>query len=990
MLRICFFLLLMLSLLGETDARSAFVERYNVSYLNIGHGLPSNYIDDIYEDQRGFIWVSTHGGGLVRYDGYTFLNFGVGHADTPFKSSYCHNTTEDNMRRLWISFDEYTGVLDLSTMRPVVPACATTALATKLKSVLGERSMRVYTDRSGRVWIATRRNLYAVGFDGSGKVNAIWQRPCRGGAPDVPLKEVEGIGMLTYDDGRLLCFRLPAHQSGISQLKEAALPKTMTYPRNVFVTDMRYHGGRLWLATNQGLFASGATPIIYRHTAEANSLAHDFVTSLAETADGHLLVGTLAGMDIMENGRFEHCSMVGPAGETGTNFVNCLLSAHGMVWVGTESGGMVKLSPRQLTIRNYTHTTSTGSISANAVNAIYASADGTLWVGTVEGGLNRMAPGTTDFVHYTTRNTRLSHNSVSAFAADGAGTLWVGTWGGGVNRMNLANPAGLAPISVADPRYAAPLSFVGALAYDPYNRALWIGTNDGIFYQDLATGTIREPFAGCRDIHGCIGSLVDRTGTLWMGCLDGVVKIDLRHPKHGRFAHQQLRYKLDDPRSGVIDKITCFCQTADGTIWLGSSGYGLYRREVDSKGSERFRSFTVAGGLANNSVKGIAQDKLGRLWVATDHGLSLLCPKTENFTNFGEEDGLQSSQFYFNGAVTAPDGRLLLGTAKGLTIIEATDSLRPQSGRLSFTQLQVNGQTVWGGSKYIDEDISMAREINVGEGDKSFSIAFSALNFMGERHGQYLCRMMGYEDRWTQLQAGEHAVCYTSLPPGHYTFVVRYMSGSGNGHMEEARINVVVTPYFYKSWWFVVICLLAAAGVAVWAYRRRMAMMRRQERERILEPIERALSESDTPQLLQKRIEAIMDNQRRYTQSKEKAIESDREDVGRNQADFVERVVSIMEQNYANADFGVSELSEAMHISRSVLSKRLNAEMGMPPTQFIRNYRLEIAKKLIEENLADRNITEVAYRVGFNDPKYFSRCFAKLYGVSPSAYRPEK
>ena len=97
-----------------------------------------------------------------------------------------------------------------------------------------------------------------------------------------------------------------------------------------------------------------------------------------------------------------------------------------------------------------------------------------------------------------------------------------------------------------------------------------------------------------------------------------------------------------------------------------------------------------------------------------------------------------------------------------------------------------------------------------------------------------------------------------------------------------------------------------------------------------------------------------------------------------------------MEDNYENPDFGVTELSDALKISKPSLSKQLNTEIGVSTNEFIRNYRLEISKNLIEQNIANRNITEIAYRVGFNDPKYFTRCFSKLYGVAPSSYKGGK
>jgi AraC-like DNA-binding protein len=61
----------------------------------------------------------------------------------------------------------------------------------------------------------------------------------------------------------------------------------------------------------------------------------------------------------------------------------------------------------------------------------------------------------------------------------------------------------------------------------------------------------------------------------------------------------------------------------------------------------------------------------------------------------------------------------------------------------------------------------------------------------------------------------------------------------------------------------------------------------------------------------------------------------------------------------------------------------------MSTGQFIRNYRLGIAKDIILKNPANRNITEIAYKVGFNDPKYFTRCFTRLYGSSPSTYKED-
>ena len=71
-------------------------------------------------------------------------------------------------------------------------------------------------------------------------------------------------------------------------------------------------------------------------------------------------------------------------------------------------------------------------------------------------------------------------------------------------------------------------------------------------------------------------------------------------------------------------------------------------------------------------------------------------------------------------------------------------------------------------------------------------------------------------------------------------------------------------------------------------------------------------------------------------------------------------------------------------MSRSALSRKLKEEVGTSALQFIRNYRLDIARHQIMEAKGDLNISTLAYNVGFNDPKYFTRCFSTRYGVAPS------
>ena len=101
---------------------------------------------------------------------------------------------------------------------------------------------------------------------------------------------------------------------------------------------------------------------------------------------------------------------------------------------------------------------------------------------------------------------------------------------------------------------------------------------------------------------------------------------------------------------------------------------------------------------------------------------------------------------------------------------------------------------------------------------------------------------------------------------------------------------------------------------------------------------------------------------------------------------FLDKAMEIIKENYNNSYYEISDFIEAMGVSKSLLNKKLQSLTGQSAGQFIRNYRLNLAKELIIKNRTTKtmNISEIAYEVGFNDPKYFTRCFTKHFNITPS------
>ncbi len=99
---------------------------------------------------------------------------------------------------------------------------------------------------------------------------------------------------------------------------------------------------------------------------------------------------------------------------------------------------------------------------------------------------------------------------------------------------------------------------------------------------------------------------------------------------------------------------------------------------------------------------------------------------------------------------------------------------------------------------------------------------------------------------------------------------------------------------------------------------------------------------------------------------------------------FLEEVLALLEENYWDSDFGVPKMQEAMAMSKTQLHRKLKALTNEAPGELLRNFRLKRAAQLLSQK-AD-SVTQIAYKVGFNNLSYFAKCFKELYGVSPSSY----
>jgi signal transduction histidine kinase/ligand-binding sensor domain-containing protein/DNA-binding response OmpR family regulator len=140
------------------------------------------------------------------------------------------------------------------------------------------------------------------------------------------------------------------------------------------------------------------------------------------------------------------------------------------------------------------------------------------------------------------------------------------------------------------------------------------------------------------------------------------------------------------------------------------------------------------------------------------------------------------------------------------------------------------------------------------------------------------------------------------------------------------------------------------------------------------------------PELLRLKVKNFLENRKQMADKFARAASYIPENIKITQIDqgFLEKFVKIVEDNIDDTELSGDYLACELGMSKGNLYKKLKTLTGMTVNIFIRTIRLKVAARLLKQG--NYNISEVAYAVGFNNPKYFSTCFSELYSMSPKEY----
>lgn len=816
---------LLVSLLAGPALRA---EHLPLKLYTAADGLVGDFVQALAEDPRGFLWIGTSTG-VSRFDGHAFASYGT-EDGLPHPSANVLRTSSDGT--IWVGTSQG---LAYSASEPIAGRPLFESL--KLGDAAANHVNSLELGPAGRLWVGTSGGLLSVEPSGRGfRVRRVplgpTQPPGHPGHLEVYSLLAERNGRLwvgtsqglieRFPDGRFVRHRLWPDAGGEDPVLALALETRkdftllwVAHQRGVFAAPLAaasVPGGPTWLAR------AGSAPEVRSRQPSWRSPASEHEIRLFS---------------------------IGLAVAKGNCSGGIALGKDGTAWF-TTSGGLLALSEERWRLYSVEH-----GFPERSLSPLLADRSGNLWVGAETRGLLRLAAG--GFVSFGPADG-LSNRRIANIFEDRAGELVV-----------LASDEASRRIYVfADGRFeeVTPPAFLhlakpgwgwSQTVWQDRRGEWWLPTGEGLLHfpaGDIRSLRTAKPLRTYTPRDGLPSPEVfrlyeDRRGDLWLSLLATPQTLVRLHRSTGELE----AYTPFPPPFATAP--TAFAEDAAGNLWIGFYAGGLARWNeteglrifppgpdlpsgfvydllLDRRGSlwaamsngavridrpgapaPRFARFAPAGGLGRDSLRALAEDEKGRIYLGSDRGIDRLDRVTGNLESFTTGDGLANS----NVRILFPDRlrRLWVGTLLGISRLD------PQTDGTDVPiPVVISGIAVAGVPQSIPAlPASRLAGFVLQPGGDRIQIDFAGVRLAPGAALRYQTRLGRLAPEWSPPSTNR-SILLAGLPPGPHRLEVRAVTGPAQPGGEVAEVAFEVLPPLWRRAWFLATVGLALA-VAVWA-----------------------------------------------------------------------------------------------------------------------------------------------------------------------------
>ena len=771
---------------------------YLFRHYQVENGLSDNMATCCVQDRKGYIWIGTRDG-LNRFDGYTFKVFRNDPDETETLGSNWITCLGCDMNGdLWVG--TLSGLYQYDDEKESFRHIPFTA----------DKGIDIFQfDKDNKLWILMDGNLIRFNTEDSQfrifapEDNQSSTTFCITRENSIWIGSSDGlISLLNPEDETMESYNVFAHSSPNTPRK-----LSMLYPSPT--TD------RIYIAFEHDdvkIFDPATRDYQDLNIQKINQLTI-LINSFLEKDKDELWIGTDSGLFIYKVNTGE-CTRIrqDPLDPyaLSSHFISafCRDRENG-IWICFHQNGLNYYSPFR---PFHVHYPWDGqySMKGEVIRDICTDIYGNIWVGTEDAGINCLEKKTGTFTNYqpVPGGNGLSHTNIRGLAASGD-RLWIGHVIHGIDLMDIKTRKVIKHYNLLKDSLTVKNSTVRCIKVLQEGQ-VYVGTDDGIYKYDFLNDRFLyapqfPPFA-----VNCIYE--DRLGRIWTGMFN-------RSFYYNPISNTGMYLPYDKLNTQRHNFVNDACEDKDGNMWFATVE-GVIKYDFQTGESLHY---TVKNGMPSNVAFRILPDENETLWISTANGLVSLETGTGKITTYTESHGLITRQFNDNSAFKDNEGTFYFGSVKGFIHFKPSEVI-PAAEKMNVHLGSLEIQNEAGEKRIINSSAeSEAKKITLTYKQSTFSINFSALNFIAPKSIQYAYRMGNMDKEWIPI--GErNTVYFAELHPGDYTFEVRAANLSNNWSDTPTRLNITVLP----PWWastpayasYIVVTLAIIVGF-FWSWRRK-------------------------------------------------------------------------------------------------------------------------------------------------------------------------
>ena len=802
------------------------------NHLPVTDGPSQTRVSQIVQGDLGFIWFGTQQG-LNRYDGYKFKVFTHDPTDpSSLGGAFIYSLFKDRSGGLWVGTDQ-----SLDRFEPATESFTHLHLDQRNPIVV-----QIRQDSTGILWMATANGLYR--FDPANQsVGHFRHEP--GNPLSLSSNDIQSTGEDRH--GRFWVLtgagldefdRTSGHV-----IKHVQMPEALPSGPACNPSCRSFHVDRFgvfWIIHVSGNVLSVFDPDtnrltryhFYQHRPSDSAITG--ISALLEDHNGTMWFGTTgAGLLKFDRDRkrfiryTRHLQNPDSLGEK--RVISLFEDREQNIWTGFNAKVPDHFANSGPKFESFSPSDADpNGPGENLVSAIYEDKQNSLWMG-AGGVLYRVNRKTRQYTRYYPAGSGV-RAEVLTIGEDRFGNLWVGTWGYGLSRLDRAtgefrtyrhNPAD--PSSLSNDNVTR--------IFIDHAGAMWVSTFDGLNRFDQQTGRFTIYKRDRDKIEPYYSISEDTRGYLWIGGLSGITRF---LPSTGQF--RTFQHKVGQSSSLSDNTVDSSLLDRSGTLWIGTQD-GLNKMDPQT---ESLSAYYVKDGLPGNAVSCILADDRNDLWMSTNRGLSKFDTQKQNFQNYSSADGLPGDDLTgWDACFRSSSGELFFGGfAGGIAFHPDQISENAYVPRIILTDFKLASGTVKiGTGSPLRESITEAKDLTLTHSQHYFSIEFSALSFRSPATNRYRYKMERLDSAWHEVGSQQRVVNYDSLPAGVYEFRVQGATSRGQWSEPGVALSIEILPPWWATTWFRLVIGAIVLVVLVSLYKVRMQQLASEYNVRLEERI---------------------------------------------------------------------------------------------------------------------------------------------------------